>query len=941
MNRFIALLYLIVSSYGGISQTANFTYQSNNGLYCEPSVIQFSETHTGSPLGFVWTFGDGTSSNSAGPQVIYTVAGSYTVRLQVIYQQTTVEVTKTIVINPSITASIGYDRNYICIPGVINFTAGSNGNIASYQWDFGDGSPAVTTTANNTSHNYTAFGSYYPVVKLTDISGCFATATVHVVVEKPLITPIVSPTSGCIPANISFSATVLLPTSASVTSYVWNFGDGSPAAVTTVNNITHSYTVVGTYLPTISITTNEGCTNSANFHSLAFGIPPTNLIAYPKKLIVCGSETPEFVSKAVNANTYTWDFGDGTSTTVTDTIISHRYSTLGTKTITVTPLFNGCPGTPANFTIDVIGVIAGYTYANTCSNPKQYSFTNISQGNLSSIDWDFGDTSPHSNALNTIHSFPVTGTFATVLIENDNITGCADTFTRIIYTADPSLVNPDVSICKNSNTSFTILNNYTNSTALYTWHVAGMQVGPTDSAHLTVNANILGNFVNYVVIDNGPESCPDTVQLNNPLLVRGPNVSFSSPDDICLGSTYTVTNTSSPFLPADTIKLYYWNFGSSPLNDTTFQPLPYAGFPYAGTWDINLYAIDKNGCRDSLHKILTVNPKPFLHSVPGSDSLCLGQTDTLIAFHSGNILWSPANLVSCATCDTVIANPTADTNFYITATNSFGCTAKDSVLVKVFNPFTAVVTVANNYTCMNDPVQLNVGPPLKKVLWSPATGLSRTGIYNPVASPLQNTIYTATLTDSAGCFSSSVNVNVYIKTLPVVDAGPDKTSQSNANFSFTPTYSSNVMAYAWTPATQLNCTNCAAPDGIATHTQTYTVTVTSDSGCIAKDNVTVFVDCKDANLLLPAAFTPNDDKLNDYFYPLTTGVQIILRFSIYNRQGQLIFEAKNFEPNNKLYGWDGNLKGRPQAVSAYVYDVEAICETGQRLYKKGSVLLIR
>ena len=119
------------------------------------------------------------------------------------------------------------------------------------------------------------------------------------------------------------------------------------------------------------------------------------------------------------------------------------------------------------------------------------------------------------------------------------------------------------------------------------------------------------------------------------------------------------------------------------------------------------------------------------------------------------------------------------------------------------------------------------------------------------------------------------------------------------------------MAYAWTPATQLNCTNCAAPDGIATHTQTYTVTVTSDSGCIAKDNVTVFVDCKDANLLLPAAFTPNDDKLNDYFYPLTTGVQVILRFSIYNRQGQLIFQAKNFEPNNKMFGWDGNLKGRP------------------------------
>ncbi len=923
-------------------QTADFTYQSSSGLYCTPSTIQFIQTSSGTPLGYVWTFGDGNSSSLLSPVNTYTIAGTYTVKLQVIYEQTTVTVTKTILINPSITASLAYDRNYICTPGVINFTAGSSGNIASYQWYFGDGSPVSTTMGNATPHNYSSFGNYYPVVKAIDASGCFATATVHIVVEKPQITGIVSPRSGCIPAFISFSANVLLPVGGSVTSYTWDFADGSPVSTTVVNNSNHSYANVGTYLPTLNIVTNEGCTNSFNFPSIAFGIPPTNHVAYPKKTVICGSETAQFVSKATNANSYYWDFGDGTNTTVTDTLATHKYTTLGTKTITATPLFNGCAGTPISFTIDVVGVIAGYTYSNTCSNPKQYSFVNTSQGNLSTITWDFGDGSSPVNTTNAVHTFPAVGSFATSLTVTDNITGCSDVFTKTIYTANPSMINPDTSICRNSNTTFTITNNYNNPSALYTWHVAGMVIGPADSAHITISANIHGNFNNnYVIIDNGPESCPDTVLLTRPLLVRGPDLSFTSPDSICLKSPYIVTNTSQPFVPGDNIVLWYWNFGVTTVNDTAFQPQPYTGHPYPGTWDIQLNAVDMNGCKDSLHKILRVDPTPFVHSVPGLDTLCQGRPDTLIVFHSGSILWSPAGSVSCATCDTVIVNPASSTNFYVTATNNFNCSSKDSVYVKVYTPFTATANPANLFTCLNDPVQLNMAPRGYIIAWSPAAGLSNANIYTPVATPTGNIAYTATLADSVGCFASTATVNVYVSSKPFVDAGPDKIYPYNTTYSFTPSYSNNVSSYEWSPSALLSCSNCPYPSGISAHTETYTLTVTSDSGCVANDVVTIFVECKDANLLLPGAFTPNNDATNDYFYPITRGIKKIIRFSIFNREGQLVFEAKDFLPNDRLFGWDGRYKGKSQPATAYVYYIEATCEAGATLHKKGTVLLMR
>ena len=188
MNKIILFIYFFSYTFIANSQTADFTYQTSDGLFCNPSTVQFTQTASGTPNGFIWSFGNGTGSNSPNPLVNYTNAGTYNVKLIVIYETNTVTVTKTIVINPSITASIGYDRNYICKPGDINFTGTSNGNIAGYTWDFGDNSGIVVTSANNITHNYSNFGVYKVTLKATDVSGCFATTNTTITVQPPPIT---------------------------------------------------------------------------------------------------------------------------------------------------------------------------------------------------------------------------------------------------------------------------------------------------------------------------------------------------------------------------------------------------------------------------------------------------------------------------------------------------------------------------------------------------------------------------------------------------------------------------------------------------------------------------------------------------------------------------------------------------------------------------------
>lgn len=223
----------------------------------------------------------------------------------------------------------------------------------------------------------------------------------------------------------------------------------------------------------------------------------------------------------------------------------------------------------------------------------------------------------------------------------------------------------------------------------------------------------------------------------------------------------------------------------------------------------------------------------------------------------------------------------------------------------------------------------------------PATGLSATNTFDPVATPFQSTTYTAIIEDSAACFSDSISVPVHVNAPAVLDAGPDLILPYNSSFTLSPQYGNNTASYLWTPADELSCYSCPAPSGTALHESAFRIEVTTDSGCVASDSIHISIECDQANLLVPNAFTPNSDHLNDVLYPIARGIGLIKRFAIYNRGGQIVYEQSNFIPNDKTLGWNGYINGEPGSTGVYVYVITAVCDQGEKIVKKGSVILLR
>jgi len=145
--------------------------------------------------------------------------------------------------------------------------------------------------------------------------------------------------------------------------------------------------------------------------------------------------------------------------------------------------------------------------------------------------------------------------------------------------------------------------------------------------------------------------------------------------------------------------------------------------------------------------------------------------------------------------------------------------------------------------------------------------------------------------------------------------------------------------FSWTPVTGLDNPNNASVVANPELTTTYTVR-SNDNGCESVNTVTVFVVNKDSlecsQLLLPGAFTPNGDGVNDQ-YQISNAfiIENLSSFEILDRWGELLFTTQQ-----KDEGWDGVYKGKSCEPATYVYRVSYQCR-GQVFKKMGSFVLMK
>lgn len=220
-----------------------------------------SNDSDGTIAAYAWTFGDGGVGTGATPSHRYETDGRFDVTLTVTDDKgATTQLTKTIDVAlrpnvaPKARASAEMDHLKASVSGADS--ADSDGSIASYTWDFGDGKTGVGAT---TTHTYARAGTYTITLVVTDNKG-LESAPVTVNVEAtaaPNQAPTADLSSTSSGNQAQLDGTGSSDPDGSIASYGWDFGDGSTGTGSTPS---HTYAGSGAYQVTLTVTDDGGLT---------------------------------------------------------------------------------------------------------------------------------------------------------------------------------------------------------------------------------------------------------------------------------------------------------------------------------------------------------------------------------------------------------------------------------------------------------------------------------------------------------------------------------------------------------------------------------------------------------------------------------------------------------------------------------------------------------
>ncbi|HRZ76601.1 MAG TPA: choice-of-anchor J domain-containing protein, partial [Bacteroidales bacterium] len=194
----------------------------------------------------------------------------------------------------------------------------------------------------------------------------------------------------------------------------------------------------------------------------------------------------------------------------------------------------------------------------------------------------------------------------------------------------------------------------------------------------------------------------------------------------------------------------------------TFDPSVAVTYPaFLNRHEIKYSYTSPGGCTNVASIFVTVHYVPTVNA-GANQTICLGNVAQLNAIPGGGTppygyAWNNAGSLSNALIRNPIASPLVTTNYTVTITDFNGCQNTDEVLITVNDP---VATVADDTTCLNTPIALNVipsgGSAPYTYIWSPAASLNNPFIQQPIANPLVpgDHVYTVTITDAIGCFGT-------------------------------------------------------------------------------------------------------------------------------------------------------------------------------------------
>ena len=950
-GRYLATVTVIDSN--GCKYTHNIPYEvgekqkadfrMSKDTICYGDTVQFTNlsTDVGKIDSYNWDLGDRTYSTLINPKHGYGLLGRLKIKLVVWNFTCQDTVSKYLYVSGPISSIISHPD--CANPLNQTFRLGIGGSYTRFYWNFGD-TTGIDSVNSLVFHKYKHYIPYKVTLKVfNDSTGCVDSSVVKL---SPTLLKAhfkINNSNICKSGDAYFDATASQGRIAG--RYFWDFGDGQVDSY--VSKPKHRYYKSGKFKVRLIILTADSCRDTT-FQNIF--VSTSNLNFKINKPVICNGDSLTILNLSrpdTTINLFRWSFGN--SIISTDTNLNYKF-VLPIKSIDSNSLINSDSSFIKLYARNALGCLeekilplivvhlrANYeiTDSSLCRGDEITFIDSRLPSNISHL-WIFGD-GDSSNVDEPKHKFLSSGNFLTKYVVTE--APCADTMIIPISVQGIDSVGFTASLRDTNCYPATIFFDDFSKGDSITWRTWDFGDG-NPSIRSPLKDSLTKTFLqpgifNIKVVVETSNGCTDSITYKKHIEIRGPYSRFSVfPDTLCkYDPIIFVHDTSNQYTWSLT-----WDFadGRVDVTEKEVDTLRHRYSRVGKLLTILLFKDSAGECKKFFTKEILVEDvnanfkfnvdsfgcEPFTtkfedKSVDGDTwRWSFGDGNNSGVQHPENTFLKvgkyPVELI------------------YLNSKNGCKDTASREVLVL---PLPDVLGSGDLEVCYGDSAQLQAEGALS-YLWTPDFRLTNNKISNPKAGLNESHIYLLAGTDSNNC-TNTTNVAVYVQQIPEVSMPEDKIIIIGEEFPLIPNIS-NGSKYRWEPPTGLSCSDCPNPVAKPLKNTTYTLFVTDSLGCFeTKKSFRVEVEPK-FSLDVPEVFTPNGDGINDFIFPNGWGIQNLLEFKIFNRWGELVFEATKETP-----GWDGYYKGKLQNMETYVYYAKAQSYADEVISKEGYFTLVR
>ncbi len=429
-----------------------------------------------------------------------------------------------------------------CLGSTVNFTDTTSlivDKIASWKWDFGNG---TTSSVKNPEATFNSITSYTVTLIVVSEAGCADTVSKKININVSPKSEFVF-ASDCSTGNILFSDNSKITPPGKITNWHWNFGDRRQ--VDNIKNPIYNYDNSGIFSVELTVTSDSGCTSKSTQD-----VKMNLLNAHYKTTNGCIGEEVNFIDSSTTSTVsgpianYLWNFGDIANTTSTDKNPSFTYNQAGSYTVNLKVSNATCTDNYSKTIVIENKPIVEFT-ADKLSGcmPLTVTFTDTSKyTSTPTYVWKFGNVFDTATTATIAHTFKTNGTY-TITHYVTTAAGCSDSLTKntlISVDGATAAFTPSASKIKLPNATIKFYNR-SNSYSNWTWNF-GDSIYSTDKTPehtyteageykvclVGINANGCGStFCNTIIIENPNVLCvpeaftPNGDNVNDVLKIRG------------------------------------------------------------------------------------------------------------------------------------------------------------------------------------------------------------------------------------------------------------------------------------------------------------------------------------------------------------------------------------------------------------------------------------